>query len=211
MYYYYHCTPKCGERFHAEEANAAFAKMLQNIKLNVVAHNAIEYFATSLYGSDGQSAEKERAKLKGEIEKNKERLNQAQQLLLDGTIDPADYKAIKNRYEPIVSQLESQLRSLSRENSDLADLLAFAGKFFTNLDKLYVESNLLLKQQLIGLMFPEKLIYSKKTFQTIGSNPLFALISKRGAGFGRRTHKKSPQYVGLSSEAPPSGLEPETL
>jgi site-specific DNA recombinase len=210
-YYYYHCTTKCGERFKAEEANELFAKMLQNIKLNRVAQDAIEYFANSLYGNGGQSAGQERTKLKSEIEKNKERLNNAQQLLLDGTLDPADYKTIKNRYEPIINQQESRMRGLSQENNDLGDLLAFARKFFTKLDSLYLEGNLILRQQLIGSMFPEKLIYEKKSFRTTAPNPLLALISRPSAGSSRRTNKKSPQYVDFSSKAPPSGLEPETL
>jgi hypothetical protein len=37
------------------------------------------------------------------IQNNKERLSNAQQFLLDGTLDPSDYIEIKNRYEPIIS------------------------------------------------------------------------------------------------------------
>lgn len=210
-YCYYHCTPKCGERFKAEEANLLFAKTLEDIKLNSVALDAIEHFAASLYQNGGQSSEQEIQKLKAEIRKNKDRLDNAQQLLLDGTLDPADYKAIKNRYEPLIIQLESRMRSLSQDNADLDDMIAFGRKFFTKMDKLYLDGTLTLRQQLIGSMFPEKLIFEKNTYRTTTPNPLLPLICRPSKGFRGKTNKKSPQYVDLSTKAPPSGLEPETL
>ena len=210
-YYYYHCTPKCGERFKAEEVNTSFAQTLQNITINEVCLKVLEQFSACFYKNGGQSAEQETEKLKVEIQKNKERLTNAQQLLLDGTLEPGDYKEIKNRYEPLVNQLENRLRNLSHDNSDLEDMIAFSKYFFKRLDKLYLESNLSMKQQLIGLMFPEKLKFEKKSLQTITPNPLIPLICRPSKDSKRKTHKKSPQCVDLSTKAPPSGLEPETL
>jgi len=210
-YFYYHCTPKCGERFKAEEANLLFAETLQNITLNEVALDAIEFFTASLYKNGGQSSEQETQKLKVEIQKNKERLSNAQQLLLDGTLDPSDYKEIKNRYEPIISQLEIRLRGLSQDNADLDEMIAYGRKFFKKMDKLYLEGTLTVRQQLIGSMFPEKLIFEKNTYRTTTPNPLLPLICRPSKSSSRSKHKKSPQYVDLSSEAPPVGLEPTTL
>lgn len=204
-YFYYHCTPKCGERFKAEDANILFAETLQHITLNDVALDAIDFFAASLFMNGGQSSEQETQKLKAEIQKNKERLSNAQQLLLDGTLDPNDYKEIKNRYEPIINQLESRMRGLSQDNADLDEMIAYGRKFFKKLDKLYLEGTLTVRQQLIGSMFPERLIFEKNTYRTIAPNPLLPLICKPGKGFKEKTHKKSPQYVDLSTKAPPSG------
>ncbi|MDQ3845258.1 MAG: recombinase family protein, partial [Bacteroidota bacterium] len=98
-YFYYHCTPKCGERFKAEEANALFAETLKEITLSEVSLNVLEHFCASLYRNGGQSSKQEIQKLKADIQKNKERLSTAQQFLLDGTLVLEDYKEIKNRYD----------------------------------------------------------------------------------------------------------------
>ena len=205
-YFYYHCTPKCGERFKAEEVNSVFADTLQSITVNEVSLRILEDFSASMYKNGGQSSEQEAQKLKAEIQKNKERLSNAQQLLLDGTLEPGDYKEIKNRYEPIINQLESRLRNLLQDNGDLDDMIAFSRHFFKKMDKLYLEGNLAVKQQLIGLMFPEKLKFEKKALQTISDNPLIPLICRPSKGLQKKTHKKSPQYVDLSTKAPPTGL-----
>lgn len=36
-----------------------------------------------------------------EIEKNNQRIQNAQQLMLDGQLEPSDYKEIKNRFEKL--------------------------------------------------------------------------------------------------------------
>jgi site-specific DNA recombinase len=130
---------------------------------------------------------------------------------LDGTLDPNDYKEIKNRYEPIINQLESRMRGLSQDNADLDEMIAYGRKFFRKLNKLYLEGTFTVRQQLIGSMFPGKLIFEKNTYRTIAPNALLPLICRPGKGFKQKQHKKSPQYTDLSTKAPQSGLEPETL
>ena len=210
-YFYYHCTPKCGERFKSEEANELFEKKLKEITMNEVCLNVLEKFTLSLYQNGGQGSEEETKKLKAEIQKNKERLSNAQQMLLDGTIEPSDYKTIKTRYELAIMDAESRLRMITLDNSDLDELIRYARKFFKNLDKFYKEGSLAVKQQLIGSIFPEKLIFENKAYRTIKENPLIPLICRPSKGFRGQKNKKSRKNAGLSSEAPPSGLEPETL
>ena len=108
-YFYYHCNPKCGERFKAEEANELFAKRLHEITFNEVSLDVLDLFCYSLFQHGGNGAEEEIEKLKTEIEKNKERLSNAQEMLLDKTIDSADFKTIKARYESTIYELEERL------------------------------------------------------------------------------------------------------
>ncbi|MBB1285924.1 recombinase family protein [Flavisolibacter sp. BT320] len=210
-YFYYHCTAKCGERFKAEEANKLFAEKLREITFNGACLKVLEHFAASLYQSGGHTAEQEAQKLRAELQKNRERLTNAQQLLLDGTLEPSDYKEIKSRYEPLVNQLESRLRNLSQDADDLDEMLAYGRRFFKKLDELYREGTLPVKQQLIGSMFPEKLIFENKTYRTIKENPLIPLLCRSGKGSKGAKNKKTGKNAGLSSEAPPVGLEPTTL
>lgn len=149
-YYYYHCNPKCGERFKAPEANVLFAEKLKEITFKEVCLDVLEHFTNSLYQNGGQGAEQEIQKLKVEIEKNQERLSNAQQLLLDGTLEPGDYKTIKNRYESTINDLENRLRNISYDSSDLDNLIRYGRLFFIHMDEFYNEGTLSVKQQLSG-------------------------------------------------------------
>ena len=62
--------------------------------------------------------------------KHKERLHNAQQLLLDGGLDAADYKEIKARYEPIIRNLEDQLEVTLEATSEIKQYLLFGAYFF---------------------------------------------------------------------------------
>jgi site-specific DNA recombinase len=210
-YFYYHCNPKCGERFKAEEANELFAKKLKEITFNEVSLSVLERFSYSLYQNGGLAAQEEIEKLKIEIEKNKERLSNAQEMLLDKTLDPTDFKAIKSRYEITVYELERRLKNISQEGNELDDYIRYGRMFFRSMDQFYQEGTLSVKQQLVGSMFPEKLIFENKAYRTIKENPLIPLTCRPDKGFRGSKNKKIPQKAGLSTKAPPSGLEPETL
>jgi hypothetical protein len=67
--------------------------------------------------------------------------------------------------------LENRHRNLSQDNSDLDEMIVFGRYFIQRLDRLYLESNLAMKQQLIVLMFPEKLKFEKGSLQTIAITP----------------------------------------
>jgi site-specific DNA recombinase len=210
-YFYYHCNPKCGERFKAEEANELFAKKLKEITFNEVSLSVLERFSYSLYQNGGIGAQEEIEKLKTEIEKNRERLSNAQEMLLDKTLDPTDFKAIKSRYETTVYELEKRLRNISLEGNELDDYIRYGRLFSRSMDQFYLEGTLSVKQQLVGSMFPEKLIFENKTYRTIKENPLIPLTCRPSKDYRRSKNKKIPLKAGLSTKAPPSGLEPETL
>jgi site-specific DNA recombinase len=57
-YFYYHCTPKCGERSKAEEAIFLFAETLQHITLNGVALEVLDFFIASLFMNGGKALNK---------------------------------------------------------------------------------------------------------------------------------------------------------
>jgi site-specific DNA recombinase len=210
-YFYYHCNPKCGERFKAEEANELFAKKLKEITFNEVSLGVLERFSYSLFQNGGLGAQEEIEKLKTEIERNKERLSNAQEMLLDKTLDPTDFKAIKSRYETTVYELEKRLRNISQEGNELDDYIRYGRVFFRSMDQFYQEGTLSVKQQLVGSMFPEKLIFENKTYRTIKENPLIPLTCRPDNGFRGSKNKKTGKNAGLSNKAPPVGLEPTTL
>jgi site-specific DNA recombinase len=210
-YYYYHCSTQCGERFNADEANRIFTEELKQLTLSAGSQQLIGRFLELFNGEGGKSAADSIRKLKTEIQKNKERLGNAQRLLLDGTLDAGEYRAIRTNLEPLIRDMEEKLGNLAQKDTNLDAMLKYGTYFFENLDQLYFTGDLVIKQQIVGSMFPEKLIFENNSYRTAQANPLLSLICSTGGAFSDSQNKKSRKNPALSCSAPPSGLEPETL
>ena len=75
----------------------------------------------------------------------------------------------------------------------------------------YENAELEVKQKIIGSIFPEKMQYFGGEYRTNRLNEVFSLICSMDKGFENKRNEKVGKNTDLSSWAPPSGLEPETL
>lgn len=132
-------------------------------------------------------------------------------MLLDKTLDPTDFKAIKSRYETSVYELEKRLRNISQEGNELDDYIRYGRMFFRTMDRFYQEGTLSVKQQLVGSMFPEKLIIKNKTYRIINENPLIPVTCRPIKVSKGSKNKKPAKMPVFFTKAPPVGLEPTTL
>ena len=212
FYFYYHCDPVCGERLKAPEANAIIAGEIKKIAAMHSPYTALfESECLALFGTGNQESEKTKEKAKMDLAKHKERLHNAQQLLLDGSLDAGDYKEIKARYEPLIQKLEAQLEESSEANAEIEHYLKFGAYFFKNLDRLYSEGDLTIKQQIIGSIFPEKIIFENYKPRTARINSVVSLICRPVAASGDYKKRKIRKNADLSVMAPPIRLERMTL
>ncbi len=104
-----------------------------------------------------------------------------------------------------------RLSQTDEANSELEKYLSFGTYFFKNLDRLYSEGDLAIKQQIIGSIFPEKIVFENLQPRTARINSLVRLICSPVADSSRSKKEKTRKNAGLSTMAPQSGLEPETL
>jgi len=75
----------------------------------------------------------------------------------------------------------------------------------------YSNAPLELKHQITGSIFPEKLVFNGKSYRTIKENIFISLLCSDTINYDKIIKEKAIISDGLSSVAPPSGLEPETL
>jgi DNA invertase Pin-like site-specific DNA recombinase len=108
-YFYYHCTGGCKERVKASIVNDAFLGMLRSITINEGALKIFELALADACASSREDTEKEQVKVAGEIETYKKRLSHIQTLMMDGELEPADYRAMKAKLEPEIARLERQM------------------------------------------------------------------------------------------------------
>ena len=209
-YFYYHCSSSCGVRHRADYTNQQFIREIKKY----VPHAA----ATELYKqvileamiiqAKGQRGQKKEMMLK--IAELYDRVGKGRTLLLSGDIDGLDFKTIKGECEKQITVLEAKLGSMSEETGDMAPILDKAIKNLTKLDNIWIEATTIKKRQIIGSIFPEKLVFDGENFRTTRVSEAVELIYRLDAAFRENKNGTSDIFIDLSHQVIPLGLEPRT-
>jgi site-specific DNA recombinase len=207
-YFYYHCTSKCGERYRAEVANADF---LIELKKSLPDEEDIVFFesiAADYYKKTGKAKSVNLKEIDDAIEKNRVRITNALRRMSDEEITPADYRDIKNLYEP---EIEKQLRKkqdLSRVDDNLIGYITTVTKGLRKLPDYYQKASLATKQKVISSIYPEKLVYENRTYRTTRINEAVRLISRPERTLGVLEKGQVSENGDLSNWVVPTGFEP---
>ncbi len=209
-YYYYHCQSGtlCKERFRASDAHEQFRKELYKI---VTKRDVLELYLTLLEQSLKDNSADNSKKVKeteAAIEKLKQRLQNAQSLMLDAELSAAEYKDIRNKLLPEVDGLERQKLELLTDEDDYLQYVQSGGAILVNVLKHYDDGDLAVKQRIIGSIFSEKLIFDKNEYRTTEPNPVMTLISMSVKDLERLKKGKVGEFSDLSILVPRTGFEP---
>ena len=148
--------------------------------------------------------------MQGALEKANSKLSNARKLLLSGDTEPGEYRSIKSDYEMKITGFESKLYELSKESSNIGPLLNKALKTLTNLDELYERADNKGKREIIGSIYPEKLVFDGFNYRTDGLNEAVELIYKLGEGFSENKNGQTELNFDLSTSVTWIGFEPMT-
>ena len=86
--------------------------------------------------------------------------------MLDNVIDANDFLDAKKQYQPEIDKLTRKQAEILGMDDDYQTYLKFGFSLLKDLDKHYENADLEAKQQMIGLIFPEKLVFEKNQFRT---------------------------------------------
>lgn len=207
-YFYYHCQHGCKERFKAELANKELIKKFVEVTSNLgVIRSLKESVEIHLRLSKTDKLEQV-AKLRSEIEKAKNRITSARRLMLDKEIDAAEYREIKEEYEGEIVKLERKIDEISTLDSDLKEQISFCCDLMENLPKYFVAADLQAKQQILGSILSEKLVFEENSYRTIKLRKVISLICRPDKDYKGRGNKKSSENSELSNVVPRTGFEP---
>ncbi len=206
-YFYYHCTKGCKERFKVEEANKALLHKMSSMKPNQGSVQALELI---IKDSEKPNSEKELMQkgLLRDIEKYKQRIRNIQEQLADKEISGADYQEMRSRYERDIREMERQLLQIRASTKNFKEQLEFIIEVVINLSKYYDSADLFCKQQIIGSVFPEKLIFENGKLRTKKINEAVELICRNNKVLQPSGKKKSSDFSELSNVVPGTGIEP---
>lgn len=201
-YFYYHCQHGCKERFKAEVANREILKEFTKISSNNAVITILKEALEAHLRLSKSDKLQQNARLGEEIEKAKSRIMNARRLMLDKEIAAAEYKEIKAEYEEEIKKLERKIDELTTMDSDLKEQIAFCCDLLQNLPKYFVAADLTAKQQILGSILSEKLVFSEYSYRTIKFRNIVSLICRPNKDYRGGRKKESSEFSELSTLVP---------
>ena len=209
-FFYYHCSFGCKERQKAKELNMLFTALLQNYTAN---HSSMKLFSAILKDKLSQSSTKGKTeidKIESLVLKNKTRLKNAKDMMLDGEFSSAEYKEMKLEIENTLDELKREELRLTSDLQNHTSKVDKCLELLLNLSIYYSNSSVDVKQQIIGSIFPEKLIFEKNSYRTPKINRVVSLICSNTKGIETNKKGKKHQKDVSSLGVLPPGIEPGT-
>lgn len=133
-------------------------------------------------------------------------------MYLDDKIDEEDFRRIKMKYKAEIENITFKLNSLknSGQTSDVERKMKQALNAITKISERYQNASTIDKRAIVGLIYPEKLIFDGEYFQTTKINSLagnIALINKELENKKNRQRSEKSSNVGLVTS---TGFKPVT-
>jgi len=119
---------------------------------------------------------KESKKIYEEINRNRVRVQNAQNRMLDGDLTVKEFKEMKSQLEELNDTMLRQKIDLSSGDENFDEYLSFSCSLLKNLDNAYKKANLEIKQRIIGSIFPGKLIFEENHCRTTKVNEVVSLM-----------------------------------
>ena len=207
-YSYYHCTSECGIRHKADIANGLFIKELSKWKPHPAIKELYKIILENVFGEENRQKATERRQVRNELDRYKQRLEKARDLLICESIEADDFKAIKKECEKAIIRLEGQWTELAMDEVNLQPLIGRALGLLENIDQIYSSATTDQKREIIGSMFPGKLTFDGEAFRTERINEAVRVIFNLGTAFSEIKMGQVQQLSDLSQEVNWLGLEP---
>ncbi len=208
-YYYYHCFNGCKERFKAPLANELFYDLLRQISGNKKLLKTLEYISKDHYKKHSNEQAVAVDLATKELETYRKRMETAQMLMLDGQIDSSEYRNIKHKLEPEIERLVRKQTKAGETNPQEQEMLEFGFYFLNNMVELFAGAGLEAKHQIIGSMFPEKLVFENMELRTNVEDGIIPLLLNTSAAFSQKKKGETRKLVTPSQQVVPAGFEPE--
>ena len=142
------------------------------------------------------------------IDKQKLRIEQLQDMLIDNKISLDDYNKMKSRFEGVRESLIVKLRSLKLIKRNFERYLESGINLLANLGTFYNAADIEAKQQLIGSIFPEQLVFTNGKVRTTRVNEVLRLILLNDKGYRNLKKGQLTTNLWLSSRVELRGVEP---
>ncbi len=209
-HFYYHCHPKCKERYKADDVNQLFEEMLGEFVIVDDAKKLYKEILNTTFHGESKNRDLRILQAKRELEKLASRMESMEEKFLDDLIDAPTYKNMKYKTLNKISDLKVEISGIQSMEKDIEEYLKLGISFLHGIDLFYKNSPVDIKKKIVGSIFPEKLTFLKKSYRTAFVDELIALIISKHRPFKLLKTKNPHQNDRESKMAPLLGLEPRT-
>jgi DNA invertase Pin-like site-specific DNA recombinase len=196
-YSYYHCTGSCKVRFKSETVNEEFVSELAKWKPHPAVMVLYKMVVKDVYEQKNGTERKDLLSIRNEIERLTRRKKTALDMRMSGDLDNDDYRLIKKECEEGIVQLEDKLSKLALSQTNIESQIEQVTEVLSNLDVHYTQSNTLIKRELVGSIYPEKLQFDGNGFRTARVNEVVRIIYSLDAAFGAIKKEQAIDYSSL--------------
>ena len=209
-FFYYHCNSCKKERFNALKLNGIFTSILTDFKFTKQSKQLYKKVLESLLLEDNGNVQKQRELLKEKQDKLIKRMENLQDLFVDGKITQQAYNSAYTRYTNESESNKQELDNLSQSNTTFKQNIEKAYRMLESFDKLYNQSDIYGKQRLIGSIFPENIEFDGKKCRTTRINDVLRYILEIVKELDKNKKGQISKNLSLSHLVVPLGLEPRT-
>ena len=210
-HFYYHCLKGCKERVRAAEVNKAFADYIATFRFKAEVTNLYPEILKEVFKSKSGQKNEDKKAIELEIEKNKERLNRAQQLMLDGEMDMTEYKEIKRTIEPKIDALLTEQLSVNQVELEYRSCLKKGLAAIGHMGQLFESTEINGKREIIRSSLKENAVFSDGEVRTEQVNRLISLVALIDGRLRGNKNGKGSKNCSPSRMVPRRGLEPLSL
>ena len=175
-FYYYHCSKGCPERIRSDKTNSRFEEILSRISFTTEVKSLYETVLKKVYSNSETESLADKNRVMNEIGKIKERLQNAQNKMLDGLLEDSEYRELKSRLKSDLKTLELNTSADVELHKEFETYLLDGITLMKNIAKTYSHAELHEKQRIVGSIFPEMLTFTDKTVRTTRVNEILPLI-----------------------------------
>lgn len=213
-YYYYHCQSQCGCRFKAHLVNDAFIKELEKFVPREGISPIYYKIIKETYRNTVSGVQDGRRQISEQIMAQNTKLTQARDKYLADKFEQAEYKVVKIECDKQMNILEAKLAEITFKKTSSSSTDKMLDKVIyvlSSLPTLYKESNISKRREIIGSIFPEKLVFDGTQHRTGRINEAARLIYLINSKLEGNKNGKEDCLKSLSRAVHREGIEPVIL
>ena len=209
-HFYYHCN-HCGKvRVRADQVNNIFEGILDEFRFTKEAQELYLEIIKHIFDSHESNRDFQVTEITDKLAQQNQRIENLQDMLIDNKISLDDYNKMKSRFEGVKEELIVKLRQIRSVKRNFEKYLESGINLLTNLNKFYHSADIDTKQQLIGSIFPEDLVFISGKVRTARINEVLRLILLTDQGNNKMKKGQLTSNLWLSSRVEIRGVEPPT-
>ncbi len=159
-------------------------------------------------GEDDARLEREKQAKSLKLAQADEKLNDLQNLLIEGELEFSEYRALKAKLIAQISNLKLTIAASDTEKRDFKYKVINSLSLIKDLSGTMKTMDLASKFDLLSSMFPEKIQFDGKNCRTPKINEALLLILAIDEGYGAEEKRDKLKNMGLSLQVEPAGVEP---